>query len=300
MPDSVRDRCAYPDCTRPVRPTPPTGRPTRYCEQADADGIIHNRASAFKARRAQRSAVETLEEEPSPAPVSMARAILDQRLSELPDRIAEMQRYFDGVLTAIRDAGDIDAAGAEVEEAHRDALTKVTEAEGRAAVAERTARQAIDRAAAAERDRDESDAVAEEALAEVERVRSETEATVSRVRAEAEAEIARLRDALAAAEDQLRQAVEETSAARLEVAAAHAAAQAEREALRSDHAAQIARMERANEERVQSLSEALAAAREAAAAYQAQAATLGAGTAAPPRKRTSPKKSGPQPDENQQ
>ena len=45
--------CTYPGCTRPRRPDPATGRPSRYCERADeGGGPIHNRGTAWKARRA--------------------------------------------------------------------------------------------------------------------------------------------------------------------------------------------------------------------------------------------------------
>ncbi|MDZ4270603.1 MAG: hypothetical protein U1D00_33870, partial [Mycobacterium sp.] len=77
-----RDRCSYPGCSRPRRPDPATGRPSRYCEQADdVGGPIHNRATAFKARRAhQQGGVTVQDEAGTAAPVSMARATLDQRL----------------------------------------------------------------------------------------------------------------------------------------------------------------------------------------------------------------------------
>ena len=96
----------------------------------------------------------------------MARATLEQRLTELPDKIGELRRYFDGLLAELRTASDIEAAGAEVEDAHRDALTKITEAERQAAAAQRACRHAEERANTAELQRAEADAVAEEAIAE--------------------------------------------------------------------------------------------------------------------------------------
>ena len=47
----------------------------------------------------------------------MARATLEQRPTELPDKIGELRRYFDGLLAELRTASDIEAAGAEVEDA---------------------------------------------------------------------------------------------------------------------------------------------------------------------------------------
>lgn len=185
-----RNHCSYPGCTRPRRPDPSTGRPTRYCEQADeAGGPVHNRANAWKARRAREGAVTALDSEATAAPVSLARATLDQRLAELPERFADLRHYLDGVVADIRDAGDIEAAGAEVEDAHRDALAKITEAERRTAAAERTARLAHERIEQAERDREEADLLAEESAAETDRVREEAQAEIAAVRADADAAV---------------------------------------------------------------------------------------------------------------
>ncbi|HRD10264.1 MAG TPA: phosphoenolpyruvate-utilizing N-terminal domain-containing protein, partial [Mycobacterium sp.] len=117
------------------------------------------------------------------APVSMARATLEQRLSELPGRFEDLRRYLDGVVLDIRAAGDVEAAGSEVEDAHREALTKVTEAERRAAAAERTARNAEAAAKAAQEERDEADSLTEEATAEAARVRADAQAEIARARA---------------------------------------------------------------------------------------------------------------------
>lgn len=200
---TTADRCHYPGCTRARRPDPATGRPSRYCERADdSGGPIHNRANAWKARRTH-AAGQTADNAPGAenpdAPVSMARATLEQRLAELPQRVAEVRHYLDDVLAAIRAAGDVEAAGAEVEDAHRDALTKVTEAERRATTAERSARAAEDGKAQAEQDRDEADTLAEETLADMERLRAATAADIAQIRSSAEA-------AVAAAEDTLTQA----------------------------------------------------------------------------------------------
>lgn len=87
------------------------------------------------------------------APVSMARATLEQRLADFPVKLTEFRDYVDAAIATIRQAGDIDAAGVEVEDAHRDAMAKVTEVERRASAAERAARLAEDRATVAERER---------------------------------------------------------------------------------------------------------------------------------------------------
>ncbi|WAJ47959.1 hypothetical protein OK015_28830 (plasmid) [Mycobacterium sp. Aquia_216] len=231
-----RDRCNYPGCSRPSRPDPATGRPSRYCEQADADGgPLHNRANAWRARRAQRVAVATQEEDTRlAAPVSLARATLEQRLVELPEQVATLRGYLDDVVLHLRAAGDVEAAGAEVEDAHRDALTKVTEAERRSSAAERAARLADERAQIAQRERDEADALAEETIAEAERAREQARVEIARIQAEAEAAVAaaheQLAEAQAAHRDELAQrsaeldrARQDARAAGLEAAAARAA-----------------------------------------------------------------------------
>lgn len=234
-PRAQRDHCSYPGCTRPRRPDPATGRPSRYCEQPDVHGgPVHNRATAFRARRA---GVAVQEDSAVSAPVSMARATLDQRLAELPSRVEELRQYFDDVVADIRAAGDLEAAGAEVEDAHRDALSRITEAERRAAAADRAARLAEERAQQAERDREEADQLAEEAAGEAARVREQAEAETAAVRAEADAAVARAQqqlaealaeyhDRLAQRDTEVEQAQQEAAAARLEAAAAISAQRA--------------------------------------------------------------------------
>ena len=218
-PASATDRlCTYPGCTRPRRPDPAAGgRPSRYCERADEDGgPVHNRVTAWKARRTHRDDAPTQDEGGLTAPVSMARATLDQRLAELPGRVADLRQYLDAVVLDLRAAGDIEAAGSEVEDAHREALTKVTEAERRAAAAERAARSAHAIAQAAQQDRAEADALTEEATAEMERVRQQAQTEIAHAHEQLAAGLAE-RDA------EVEQARRDVAAARLESAAAVAA-----------------------------------------------------------------------------
>lgn len=229
------NRCNYPGCTRPRRPDPATGRPSRYCEETDAGGgPLHNRASAFKARRAnQLSGVTVQEDLGTAAPVSMARATLDQRLDELPGRLEDLRSFLGDMAATVRAASDLEAAGAEVEDAHRDALSKITDAERRAVAAERAARVAEARAEQAERDREEADALAEESAAELAQVREEAQAEVVAVRSDADARVAHAEqqvvDAAVENASQLAQrdaaverAQQEAAAARMEAAAAAA------------------------------------------------------------------------------
>ncbi len=79
----------------PRRPDPATGRPSRYCERADeGGGPIHNRGTAWKARRAHTGDAPPREDGLT-APVSMARATLEQRLSELPGRFEDLRQYLE-------------------------------------------------------------------------------------------------------------------------------------------------------------------------------------------------------------
>ncbi|MFW0154390.1 hypothetical protein ACNUDN_32025 (plasmid) [Mycobacterium sp. smrl_JER01] len=232
------DHCHYPGCSRPRRPDPATGRPSRYCERADdGGGPVHNRANAWKARRANTPTADARPgaEQAADAPVSMARATLEQRLDELPQRVSEFRQYFDDLLAGIRAAGDVEAAGAEVEDAHRDALAKITEAERRASTAERSARAADERAAQARQEREEADALAEEALAEVERMRTTTEADMAELRSRTEAAVtaaeARLADARTRFGEQLAERDRHVEAAREAANAAHIEASAAQAAL---------------------------------------------------------------------
>ena len=266
--------CHFPGCGRPSRQDPAAGA-AWYCEQT-IDGVVHNRSNAWYHRRAERAAPATASAASS-APVSMARATLEQRLTELPDKIGELRRYFDGVLAELRTASDIEAAGAEVEDAHRDALTKITEAERQAAAAQRACRQAEERANAAELQRVEADAVAEEAIAETARVRQQLEAELERIRAAAAAAVSGAEERATSAES--RAAHAEQAAERDRVAAAdlraqldeaRRAAHADLEALRSDHAEQIRQIRQVADERAAALRAALDVATTAAETYRAQ------------------------------
>lgn len=129
----------------------------------------------------------------------MARVTLEQLLAAFPDRVADLRTYLDTIVTTISDAGDLEAAGLEVEDAHREALTKITEAERRANVAERGTRLAEERAADAQRERQDAEAIADDALAEASREREQSVAEIQRCRTEADAAITEMRGQLAAA-----------------------------------------------------------------------------------------------------
>lgn len=226
--------CRYPGCSRPSRPDSATGRPSLYCEQADARGApVHNRVNAWRARHAGQVATAVATEQSVAAPVSMARATLEQRLSDFPGKLTEFRDFLDIAIATIREASDIEAAGVEVEDAHRDALTKVAEAERRASAAERSARVAEERAEVARRERQEAEAVAEDSVAETERVAQELGAELAGVREDAEATVAAVRTQLDTARGQHAEELAHRDRA-------VEAARAEAEAAKRDTAAAVA------------------------------------------------------------
>ena len=168
-------RCEFPGCTRPSRSETGTGRPPKYCEEADpAGGPVHNRLNAYRLRQARPRAVDVAEASPGTVrPVSIATMGLEQAIAGFLAGADALATQLTAVTTHVRTASDLDAAVAEVEDTRREADLKIGEAEGRASVAERAVRAAEDRAAAAESDRDNAEAAAEAALAELEQHRRE-------------------------------------------------------------------------------------------------------------------------------
>ncbi|HEX7321535.1 MAG TPA: hypothetical protein VF299_01170 [Mycobacterium sp.] len=278
--------CRFPGCDRPSRPDPATGRPSLYCEQPDPDGgPVHNRATAWRARRAaeQRTTAgpgDVVVDQSVAAPVSMARAALEQRVAQLPTKIDDLRDFLTGVVADLRAAGDVEAAGAEVADAHRDALAKITAAEQQAADAERARRDADRRAGEAEALRAEADAAAEDATAETAQVRQELSAQLAQVRADAEQAAAAASEQLTTAAAETERARADAATARGELAALQAQSAVDKEALaalrndleqaRADARAQREALQRAADERATALTEALAAARETAEAYRTQ------------------------------
>lgn len=224
--------CHFPGCSKPRRPDPATGRPTKYCEEV-VDGVIHNRVNAWHRRRANPgSPADAAQPNASPS-VSMARLTLEERLTQLPGQLVRLVDFLGEVVTEVQSAGDLSAAGAEVQDAHREALAKVSEAEARSGAAERAQREAQARADAAEIEKAEADAAAEAAVDELAQVRADYEAQLERVRAEAAVQVAAAqneageaqRAATAAAvrhDEQLRGAGESVAEAQRATAAADA------------------------------------------------------------------------------
>jgi hypothetical protein len=186
--------CYFPGCAEPSRPDPATGRPAKYCEEV-VDGVTHNRVNAWHRRRALAPGDAVASASPSPTTVSMARATLEDRLTELPDRLHELTAFLAEVVSEVQTASDLGAAGAEVLDAHQEALTKVAEANAQVAIAERVARDAQTRVVRAETERGEADAAAEAAVEEAVRMRAECDAQLANVEHRAAARIAEVEQA---------------------------------------------------------------------------------------------------------
>ncbi len=213
--------CHFPGCTEPSRPDPATGRKAKYCEQT-IDGVLHNRANAWHHRRRQEPTSEPAAEVVA-APVSMARATLEDRLNRLPGLISEVREYMDGVLDELRAASDLEAAGAEVEDARREALAQTAAAEQRASAAERARREAEMRANEAAAQRDEADSAAEELVTELARQKSEFTEQITQLHAQTAADVERAMERAQAAEDARAQVEQEHAATQDALAASRAA-----------------------------------------------------------------------------
>ena len=142
----------------------------------------------------------------------MARATLDERLLQLPAQLTEFREYLDAVVVDVRTASDLDAAGAEVEGAHREDLARIAEAEHQASAAARGRREAEIRAADAETQRAEADAAAEDAVAETARVEQHAEDQLAQVRTEAATQVQAAQDRAAAADGAARRAAADRDA----------------------------------------------------------------------------------------
>ncbi|WP_078293598.1 hypothetical protein [Mycobacterium sp. D16R24] len=224
--------CHFPGCTEPSRPDPATGRKAKYCEQT-IDGVLHNRANAWHHRRKQEPAAAPAPEELVAAPVSMARATLEERLNRLPGLFGEVREYMDSVLEELRAASDLEAAGAEVEDVRREALAQTTAAEQRASAAERARREAEALANEAAAQREEADSAAEELVAEL-----------TRRQTEFDEQMAQLRTDFAAQLDQAAQRAQTAEEARARAERDRAATQDELIAERAALAAAEANIER--------------------------------------------------------
>jgi chromosome segregation ATPase len=247
--------CHFPGCTRTI--TPGGGHRAKYCEQT-VDGVAHNRVNAWHRRRAQASADAPNTNLPADraaasAPVSAARQSLEQRLAQLPGQIAAFTKYLGDMLADIHAAGDTEAAAAEVQDAHRQAQAAISQAEHRAALAERAARQAQAQAAAAQTQREQADAVAEDALTQTEHARKDFQQQL----AQACEQTAAAQQAHQVAQDSANQQRIAAEDARRALQHAHEQAHTERQALRAEHAEHIRQLRQAADEHTAALRTAL-------------------------------------------
>ncbi|OHU76132.1 hypothetical protein [Mycobacteroides chelonae] len=214
--------CHFPGCTEPSRPDPSTGRKAKYCEQT-IDGVLHNRANAWHHRRKQEPAAEPVPEELVAAPVSMARATLEERLNRLPGLFGDARAYLDSLIEDLRAASDLEAAGAEVEDVRREALAQTTAAEQRASAAERARREAEALAHEAAAQREEADSAAEELVAELARRQVEFDEQMTQLRTDSDAQLDQAAQRAQAAEEARDQAEQDRAAAQDELIAERAA-----------------------------------------------------------------------------
>lgn len=214
--------CHFPGCTEPSRPDPATGRKAKYCEQT-IDGVLHNRANAWHQRRRQEPAAEPATGELVAAPVSMARATLEERLNRLPGLFNEAREYMDSVVEELRAASDLEAAGAEVEDVRREALTQTAAAEQRASAAERARREAEALANEAAAQREEADSAAEELVAELARRQAEFDEQITELRTGCAAQLDQAAQRAQAAEEARAQAEQDRAAIQEELIAQRAA-----------------------------------------------------------------------------
>ncbi len=151
-PSDVRT-CRFPGCDRPAAAGESgSGRPPEYC-----DDSAHNRASAWRARQAQRGTV-TAPSKVDGRPVDSAR----QRASEIRSQVSGMIEHLEGQLRVLVEelgtVGDLDAAEAQAESVASDAAEAVASATARATRAEQSQRRA-------EAERTDADALTAEAIA---------------------------------------------------------------------------------------------------------------------------------------
>jgi hypothetical protein len=242
--------CHYPGCDRTIAPE--AGHRAKYCEHT-VDGVRHNRVNAWHRRRASITADTSAPAAAADTPVSAARAALEQRLTQLPGQITTFTNHLGAILADITAAADMEAAGAEIQDAHRQAQTKIADAEHRAVLAERAARQAQMHAAAAQTQRDQADAVAQDALAQTEQARKAFQTQL----AQAHEQTAAAEQARQAAETEADHQRTAAADARAALQLAHTQAHTERETLRAEHAEHIRQLRQAADEQAAALHTAL-------------------------------------------
>ncbi|SEN91434.1 hypothetical protein [Cryobacterium luteum] len=151
--------CGFPGCDEPVDATPGVGRPAGYCTNS-----AHNRAAAWRARRAEAGRVERTAEDDR-LPVDAARQRASVLRSQVAGMVEHLQQQLVVLVDELRTVADPGAAEAQIEAVTSDAAEQVASAVARANRAETATRTA-------EAERAEADAAAEESAAVVDELRT--------------------------------------------------------------------------------------------------------------------------------
>ncbi len=151
--------CGFPGCAEPVDATPGVGRPAGYCHNP-----AHNRAAAWRARRAEAGRVERTVEDDK-LPVDAARQRASVLRAQVAGMVEHLQQQLVVLIDELRTVADPDAAEAQIEAVTSDAAEQVATAAARANRAETATRKA-------EAERAEADAAAEESAALVDELRT--------------------------------------------------------------------------------------------------------------------------------
>ncbi|MBC7402676.1 MAG: hypothetical protein H7279_05805 [Microbacteriaceae bacterium] len=151
--------CVFPGCDEPVDTTSMIGRPAGYCINP-----AHNRAAAWRARRAESGRLErTVEDEKLPVDAARQRASVLR--SQVAGMVEHLQQQLVVLVDELRTVADPAAAEAQIEAVTADAAEQVATAAARANRAETATRTA-------EAERAEADAAAEESAVLVDELRT--------------------------------------------------------------------------------------------------------------------------------
>ncbi len=159
--------CGFPGCDEPVDATPGVGRPAGYCTDP-----AHNRAAAWRARRAEAGRVERTVEDDK-LPVDAARLRASMLTAQVAGMVEHLQQQLVVLVDELRTVADPDAAEAQIEAVTADAAEQVATAAARANRAETATRKA-------EAERAEADAAAEESAPLIDELRIALEALKQR------------------------------------------------------------------------------------------------------------------------
>jgi len=160
--------CRYPGCSAPAEPAAGPGRPPQYCDDPD-----HNRASAFRARRAQDAADDSVIDDAG-EPVTWARTRAALLVDRLEEAVRSLPSVVEQALAELRTLGDVDAVEVQIETISAAAEQSKASARAELAQAQDEVRRLSAAAREADEQRAEADAAAEEAMRDLAAARAET------------------------------------------------------------------------------------------------------------------------------